>query len=203
MAIRSFKTSSISTGAKRSKFWDQSAVIITPAYESIATATGTGSSATVSFTSIPSTFTHLQIRAIARDTSSINDSYGAKFKINSDAGSNYNSHYIAGSGSAVTAGTQGASITPPNSMQTGGGGMPANIYSTIIIDLLDYKNTNKYKTARVLTGIEPNSTTGDTTAIQTVLWMNTNAITQIDITSDSGGNWTTATQFALYGIKGA
>jgi hypothetical protein len=33
--------------------------------------------------------------------------------------------------------------------------------------------------------------------------MNTNAITQIDITSDSGGNWATGTQFALYGIKGA
>ena len=172
-------------------------------YESIATANGTGSNATVSFTSIPSTYTHLQIRAIARDTSAINDSYGAKFKINSDAGSNYNSHYIAGNGSVPTAGTQGASITPPNCMQTGGGGMSANIYSAIIIDLLDYKNTNKYKTVRILTGVETNSTTGDTTAIQTVLWMNTNAITQIDITSDSGANWTTATQFALYGIIGA
>jgi hypothetical protein len=177
--------------------------VILSSYESIATATGTGSSATVSFTSIPSTFTHLQIRAIARDTSAINDSYGAKLKINSDAGSNYASHYIAGNGSVVTTGSQGTSITPPNCMQTAGGGMSASIYSAIIIDFLDYKNTNKYKTVRVLTGIEPNSTTGDTIALQTALWMNTNAITQIDITSDSGGNWTTDTQFALYGIRGA
>jgi hypothetical protein len=176
--------------------------VVISSYESIATATGTGSSATVSFTSIPSTYTHLQIRAIARDTSAINDSYGAKLKINSDAGSNYTSHYIVGNGSAASSGSQGTSITPPNCMQTAGGGMSASIYSAIIIDFLDYKNTNKYKTVRVLTGIEPNSTTVDVIGLQTALWMNTNAITQIDITSDSGGNWTTDTQFALYGIRG-
>ena len=172
-------------------------------YESIATATGTGSSATVSFTSIPSTYTHLQIRAIARDTSAINDSYGAKLKINSDAGSNYASHYLLGNGSSAAAGSQGTSITPPNCMQTAGGGMLANTYSAIIIDFLDYKNTNKYKTVKILTGVSSNATTAiNVVALQSALWMNTNAITQIDITSDSGGNWATGTQFALYGIKG-
>ena len=177
--------------------------LVTTAYESIATATGTGSSATVSFTSIPSTFTHLQIRAIARDTSAVNDSYGARLKINSDTGSNYASHYLLGAGSSVASGSQGSSITPPNCMQTAGGGMSASIYAAIIIDLLDYKNTNKYKTIRIFTGVETNSATGDNLGLQSALWMNTNAITQIDITSDSGGNWTTDTQFALYGIKGA
>jgi hypothetical protein len=36
-------------------------------------------------------------------------------------------------------------------------------------------------------------------------WTNTAAINSISIVSDAtfGGNWTTATQFALYGIKGA
>ena len=172
-------------------------------FESIATANGTGSSDTISFTSIPSTYTHLQIRAIARDTSAFNDSYGAKLKINSDTGNNYASHYILGNGSSVVAGSQGTSITPPNCMQTAGGGMSASIFSAIIIDFLDYANTNKYKTIRVLTGVEPNSTSGDNVGLQSALWMNTNAITQIDITSDSGGNWATGTHFALYGIKGA
>jgi hypothetical protein len=172
-------------------------------YESIATANGTGSSATITFSSIPSTYTHLQIRAITRDTSAFNDSYGAKLKINSDTGSNYVSHYLLGNGSSATPGSQGTSITPPNCMQTAGGGMAANVFSATIIDILDYKNTNKYKTVRVLTGVEPNSATGDNVGLQSALWMNTNAITQIDITSDSGGNWATGTQFALYGIKGA
>ena len=81
--------------------------------------------------------------------------------------------------------------------------MSASIYAAIIIDLLDYKNTNKYKTIRILSGVETNSATGEKVGLQSALWMNTNAITQIDITSDSGGNWTTDTQFALYGIKGA
>lgn len=186
-----------------SSFLAGNPVFVPPSYESIATANGTGSSATVSFTSISSAYTHLQIRAIARDTSAFNDSYGAKLKINSDAGGNYASHYLLGSGSSVAAGSQGTSITPPNCMQTAGGGMSASIYSAIIIDFLDYKNTNKYKTIRILTGVEANSATGDNLGLQSALWMNTNAITQIDITSDSGGNWTTDTQFALYGIKGA
>jgi hypothetical protein len=175
---------------------------VAPSYESIATASGTGSSATISFTSIPSTYTHLQIRAIARDTSAFNDSYGAKLKINSDTGNNYASHYILGNGATVVAGSQGTSITPPNCVQTAGGGMSANIFSAIIIDFLDYKNTNKYKTIRVLTGIEPNSTSGDGVGLQSALWMNTNAISTITITSDSGSNWAQYTKFALYGIKG-
>jgi hypothetical protein len=174
---------------------------ITGSFESIATANGTGSSATITFSSIPSTYTHLQIRAITRDTSAFNDSYGAKLKINSDTGSNYASHYLLGNGSSAIAASQGVSITPPNCMQTAGGGMAANVFSATIIDILDYKNTNKYKTVRVLTGVEPNSATGDNVGLQSALWMNTNAITQIDITSDSGGNWATGTQFALYGIK--
>ena len=60
-------------------------------------------------------------------------------------------------------------------MQTAGGGMSASIYAAIIIDLLDYKNTNKYKTIRILSGVETNSATGDNVGLQSALWMNTNA----------------------------
>lgn len=161
---------------------------------------GSAGAANIEFTSIPSTYTHLQIRAIARDASALNDSYGAKLKINSDAGSNYASHYLLGNGSNPTPGSQGTSITPPNCVQTGGGGMIANVFSAIIIDFLDYKNTNKYKTIRVLTGVDQNSTTGDNLGLQSALWMNTNAISTITLTSDSGSNWGQYTQFALYGI---
>lgn len=204
MAVYKLTGSSVKNGrTEYSSFLAGNPVFVSPAYESIATASGNGSSATITFSSIPSTYTHLQIRAITRDTSAYNDSYGAKLKINSDTGSNYASHYLLGSGSGISSGSQGTSITPPNCMQTAGGGMAANVFGATIIDILDYKNTNKYKTIKILTGVDQNSTTGDNLGLQSALWMNTNAITQIDITSDTNGNWATGTQFALYGIKGA
>ena len=204
MAITKLSSGSSFTNlTKYDSFLAGNPYYVPPSYDSIATVTvGSGGVANVEFTSIPSTYTDLQIRAIARDASAFNDSYGAKLKINSDTGNNYASHYILGNGATVVAGSQGTSITPPNCVQTAGGGMSANIFSAIIIDFLDYKNTNKYKTIRVLTGVEPNSTSGDGVGLQSALWMNTNAISTITITSDSGSNWAQYTKFALYGIKG-
>jgi hypothetical protein len=43
-------------------------VVAGGAYESIATVTATGTESTITFSSIPSTYQHLQIRALSRDT---------------------------------------------------------------------------------------------------------------------------------------
>jgi hypothetical protein len=60
MGIRNLSTASISTGTKRSKFWDQSAVVVTNDFELIATAVPTSNGQSeVIFSSIPSTYTHL------------------------------------------------------------------------------------------------------------------------------------------------
>ena len=70
-------------------------------YESIETVTvGSGGSATVSFTSIPATYTHLQIRGIARTATNV--SLGLQF--NSDTGSNYSRHFLNGNGSSAASG---------------------------------------------------------------------------------------------------
>ncbi len=114
MAVYKLTGSSVKNGrTEYSSFLAGNPAVTPPSYESIATASGNGSSATITFSSIPSTYTHLQIRAITRDTSALNDSYGAKLKINSDTGSNYTSHYLLGTGSGISSGSQGTSITPP------------------------------------------------------------------------------------------
>jgi hypothetical protein len=83
--------------------------LVTTSYESIATVTvGGGGSARCYFSSIPATYTHLQIRSIA----SIADS-------------------------------------PRN-------GATANAFGVGIIDILDYANTNKYKTIKSLDGCDLN-----------------------------------------------
>ena len=61
-------------------------------YESIATVSvGSGGAANVEFTSIPGTYTHLQIRAIGQTAGS---GQFVKMQMNSDTTTNYNSHII-------------------------------------------------------------------------------------------------------------
>lgn len=158
---------------------------------------GSAGAASVTFSSIPSTYTHLQVRIIDRDTSAFNDSYGMYLKINSDTGSNYSTHYLLGTGATVLAGGS-ASQTPIVIAQTAGGGMLSNTFGVAILDFIDYKNTSKYKTIKSLSGYSTNSTVTNTT-LTSGLWMNTNAITTITLTPGAG-NWAQYSSFALYGI---
>ena len=165
---------------------------VTNSYESIATAT-LSSAGTVSFTSIPSTFKHLQIRFKANNTTAAN--YKISLRFNSDSGSNYNWHWLAGDGSAASAGA--------NDENTAMRLVKAN-YSTTnwtvgVIDLLDYANENKFKTGKALGGWDSNG--GGTVELSSGLWRSTAAITQINI-APYAGNYEAGSTFALYGIKG-
>jgi hypothetical protein len=170
-------------------------------YESIATASGTGSSGTITFSSIPSTYQHLQIRYIGRSdrSSVVTDLFLCRF--NSDTGSNYMEyHRVLGDGSTASAGAGSASAT--NIIM---GAMPAAsaLASTVgagVVDILDYANSNKYKTTRNLMGNDYNGS--GAVQLFSGLWMSTSAINTITLTTSTGSNWTSATQFALYGIKG-
>jgi hypothetical protein len=168
-------------------------------YESIATVTvGSGGSSSISFTSIPATYTHLQIRGIARLTGAYSFEEYA-ITINSDTGSNYAYHYLQGTGSAVSA-SGGASVGAGKSGSwVGGTSLTASVFGTIIFDILDYANTNKYKTLRMLGGVDSNGS--GYVGIASSLWQNTNAITAI--TLDVPSDFAQYSQFALYGIKGS
>jgi hypothetical protein len=174
----------------------------TGAYDSIATTTvGSGGAASVTFSSIPATYTHLELRSINKNTGTSASPQNANnlIRFNSDTGSNYASHNIYGTGSAaaVEANTTQTSIL-------GGKGGNLNASYTLYVgsqvtSILDYANTNKYKTVRTLTGADFNGS--GQIFFASGLWMNTNAITSITITNDAG-NLAEYSSFALYGIKG-
>jgi hypothetical protein len=173
--------------------------LVTTSYESIATVTvGGGGSATITFSSIPATYTHLQIRAICKTTagtSNINSIFG---QFNSDTGSNYARHFLNGSGSAagVGAGTSNSSMFFGTNIETLG----TNAFAANVIDILDYANTNKYKTTRSLSGVDANGS--GYVQFMSGLWMNTAAVTSITISPNSD-DFIQYSQFALYGIKGS
>ena len=173
--------------------------IATNSYESIATVTGNGSASTLSFTSIPSTYSHLQIRGICRDARAVTiDTAYATF--NSDTGTNYADHYLQGNGSTVSAGAE-ISQNPSNSslFLVAGSSAGSNMYSVMVMDVLDYASTNKYKTSRILTGSDQNGS--GSIRLFSHLWQSTSAITRIDFTTGTSSAWDSNTTFALYGIK--
>ena len=175
----------------------------TSSYESIATFTAAGGETTFNFTSIPSTYKHLQIRWMARDTISTAGDNGIQLQCNGLGGTNYAYHSLKGNGTAVSA----AGTASTAFMQTPYGDTPSstgatNMFAVGILDLIDYASTSKYKTFRIISG--SNINTADTTygiSLTSGLVMTTNAITSILIYA-SGSAFAANTSFALYGIKG-
>ena len=172
----------------------------TSSYESIASATGTGSSATITFSSIPSTYKHLQFRWIMRSTFASSSAITLKIQLNSDTGSNYAYHSLNADGAAVSA--SGSSSQSDIRITTGmaGNSMTANIVGTGIIDIQDYASTTKTKTLKSFSGIDTNTTTGQI-GMSSGLWNSTSAMNSITFTANNGSFGTT-TQIALYGIAG-
>jgi hypothetical protein len=170
-------------------------------YESIATVSVTSGSgsASLSFTSIPSTYKHLQIRGIARNTAAGTASDYILLKINSDTAANYAFHWLYGTGSAAgaTASTSRSNLPIGTCWETSA---LANSFSAVVCDLFDYSNTNKFKTTRSLGGGDTNGGSYQELNFMSGLWRDTTAITQIDISSSSG-NLAQYSSFALYGVK--
>jgi hypothetical protein len=173
-------------------------------FESIATAVGDGSSATITFSSIPSTYKHLQIRGIGRATfTAFVGDVGYTIRFNSDSSSVYTRHRLIGDGSSATTGAN-ANISSAYSLNGAVTSASSNttIYGVSIIDIIDYADTSKFKTVRILSGSDGNvSNPNYAVSLNSSLWRSTSAITSIEITAD-GGNFATNSQFALYGIKG-
>jgi hypothetical protein len=164
-------------------------------YESISTTTvGSGGTSTVTFSSIPSTYSHLQLRIIGNVSTA--DSIIMRF--NGDSGSNYARHRLVGDGSTVSA---ASSTTTTSIAISSSPGFPsnANIFGGSILDILDYASTNKNKTTRNLFGVDKNGSGGVT--FESGLWFATPAaITSITLTPASG-TINQYSSFALYGIK--
>jgi len=168
---------------------------VTNSYESIATVTvGATAVSTITFSSIPSTYTHLQVRCIFKPS----NGNSANISFNGDTGSsNYRWHYLYGSGTSVAAGADLQSKGYLGYAGTNAG------YFTFVTDILDYTSLNKYKTVRTFNGYETNS--DGFVMLASCLWFNSSiaAINSITIGMNSGETLTQYSQVALYGIRGA
>ena len=165
-------------------------------FESIATITAGSAVPNIEFTSIPSTYTHLQIRGIARGTRA-DTSANTQMRFNSDTGTNYASHYLGGAGYVGFSGNE----TSSTYIYTGSlisANSTTGCFEGSVIDILDYANTNKFKTVRTLSGWDANGSG------QAILWSghwrSTSAITSITLLPNVN-NFAQYSSFALYGVK--
>jgi hypothetical protein len=168
----------------------------------IATITQQSSSIGV-FTNIPQTFTHLQVRAIVHDSGASSPADIA-LRVGSsttspDSGSNYAWHRLFGDGGGAysAAGTSQSFIS---CAYCPGSGVTSTIMGNAIIDILDYTNTNKYKTVRSIGGYDANGS--GYANLHSGLWLNTAAIQSLQVFAGSGGTSAYNT-FQLYGITTA
>jgi hypothetical protein len=167
-------------------------------YESIATVdVGLLGSSMITFSSIPSTYQHLQVRLIARGSNANTyDSY--LVRTNSDTGSNYTFHSLDGTGTAASVGAI-APYSGYRGCELTGATATSGMFGVGVVDILDYANTNKYKTARMLGGNDRNGS--GSLSLTSGVWMNTAAVTRIDIIPVFGSTFVQYSSFALYGIK--
>lgn len=147
----------------------------------------------ITFENIPQTYTHLQLRVMAR--SSVSDWANIKFNNDGTSG-NYRWHYLTGTGTAAS-----SSSNTGNSLGVlsflGNSSNPSNA----VIDILDYKSTNKNKTVRCLGGYDGNGN-GQVSLISNMYFPGTiAAITRIDLQLGASGSFQTNSSFALYGIQ--
>ena len=166
-------------------------------YESIATVTvGAGGSSSIDFTSIANTYKHLQIRGIGRSSESGSNNSGTSIQFNGDTATNYSWHVMYGGSSVGAVGFANTNLIGVG--EGTGAAAGANTFGGFVIDILDYANTNKYKTVRTLNGWENNGT--GTLLFVSGAWRNTNAVTSIKLTT-GGSGFVQYSQFALYGVK--
>jgi hypothetical protein len=170
-------------------------------FESIQTVTvGSTPVADVVFSSIPSTYQHLQIRYIARSNPAGNTFGNLWMRTNGDTGSNYTYHLVRGNGTDAASGGAG-SIAQNWAGVISGPNAATSVFAVGVIDILDYASTNKTKVIRSLTGFENNTTTCYI-SLFSGLWNNTtDAINSLRLFDGSSGNIVQHSHFALYGIR--
>ena len=118
-------------------------------------------------------------------------------RYNGDSGTNYTFHALYSQGSnALAYSATGATSATISGLAANT--QTANTFGVGIIDILDYTNTNKYKTTKMFGGTI--NVGGFEIDVDSSLWLNTAAITSINCAMS--GTMQQHTTISLYGVKG-
>ena len=168
---------------------------LTDFYQIATTTLANSTTSTITFSSIPQDYTHLQLRMIVRSAGASSDYI--RVRPNNDSSSVYSYHYLLGTGASTFSGVETVSSMRVDKPTLSGD--TANIFGTNVSDLLDYANTNKFKTLRTIYGVDVNG--AGEVGLTSSNWRSTTAITSLVITLNTGANFAANSSFQLYGVK--
>jgi hypothetical protein len=168
-------------------------------FQSIASYTGTGQ-ATITFSSIPTTFQHLQVRMITRLSSSSTTDVYMRFNGNSSAV--YNEGHIRGAAPGTVGAYNVADSTYFTALQSTGTGSTSDLFGVSIIDIFNYNRSNAHKAIRSVYGNCHLATSNGQVRFSGGLFASQTAITSIVFTDSNAGNFLTGSRISLYGING-
>lgn len=157
---------------------------------------GAGGAASITFSSIPPTYTDLVVAFSGRTSQSGAIVDGLAFQFNSDTGNNYTQTQIYGTGTSAGAGssTQNFAYCGP----IVGASATAGVFASVSIYIPDYMN-NSFKSASVDLVTENNAAASDV-GFRTNVWNSTSAINAIKLYDYVGGNLVEYSTATLYGV---
>jgi hypothetical protein len=163
-------------------------------YTPIATTTLGSAASSVTFSSIPSTYTDLILICNVKSTTTTNAYLRVRY--NGDTANNYSITVLSGNGSAASSARgSNTSVAYLNYNFA----MPTTMETAIISNIQNYSNTTTYKTA-----INRSNAASQGVEAMVTMWRSTSAINSIVISTDNGGAiLDTGSTFTLYGVKSA
>jgi hypothetical protein len=172
-----------------------------PTFTKIASTTLASSAGSVTFSSIPQTFTDLCIKTMTRSTAAA-VSVGYVYSINGTGGSGtYVSAGLRATGSSPTT-VVNSNVFGWHSDFANGGGMVANSFSVHEVYIQNYVDSLGLNRTFGVVGGQMNQTTPRYIGVQTAKYQGTTAITSIVFQPDAG-SWDIGSSFDLYGISNA
>jgi len=169
------------------------------AYELLETTVLTSSASSVSFTGLGSytDYKHLQIRMLTRGTFSDNGNAPARMRFNSDTSVSYATHRLFGNGSSVFSSNFVNRDRIQFNDSTPNATAGADAFGAMVIDILDFSNTNKNTTVRALHGAVASL---NHIHLDSGAYFKTDAITSTELIN-ADQNFATGSRFSLYGIR--
>lgn len=161
----------------------------TGTYTLISSTTLSTTSNTITFSSIPSTYTDLVLVTNAQCQTS--SGQGMYLQYNSDTATNYSHTVLYGNG------TSALSTRATSGVKTCIGNIDTTTYNACIVNIQDYANTATYKTH-----ISKCAAPANYVLSYTGLWRSTAAISSITIVLDTAP-FNSGSNFKLYGIEAA
>lgn len=204
MAIIKLSNAGVESGTKYSSMLAGNSTFYPGSFEFITKEVLVGSAASITFSSIPQYYQHLQLRIVTRSNDTIDTiNNNLRIRFNSDTGNNYSRHGMlvqASSRSSYGSASQNAGFI--GAVPCANTTVSTSFFGSSIVDILDYRNTSKKTTVRTINGYDDNAGVNERLTFESSLWNNTAAVSTIQIFT-TNGSLIANTQASLYGIRGA